>query len=390
MSDDCLKRLESLLSESLESAKKRADTAFSSLIGGLLDTQIVLYGVGNFGKKLLASMLKNGFNVAALVDKNPDIQGTLINGVRVYSATEAAKLHGRDAICVVGVFSQGNGCSFKEICDMLGESGFANVVHGGIYAWGHGAGLLPNYCIDRPEVTLRHRDEIIAAFELLCDDESRKIFTEQLAIRTHMNLQEVGQPDGKGQYFTEEVVRRMPKSPVIVDCGAFNGDTIELFLHNVPGVALTKYYAFEPDAANLLDLRAYIDDLPPEIEDKIEVIPAAVGDKVCRVGFNSGHGSASSVGLAEDNAVDCLTVDSVIGGGRCDFIKMDIEGFESEALSGARETIAREKPILAISAYHKPNDFFKLILQIKKMNVDYRFYMRRHECDVWDTVIYAV
>ena len=38
------------------------------------------------------------------------------------------------------------------------------------------------------------------------------------------------------------------------------------------------------------------------------------------------------------------------------FLKMDTEGYEANILKGAAETIKKYKPIIAMSAYHKPND----------------------------------
>src|SRR5262249_10659500 len=38
------------------------------------------------------------------------------------------------------------------------------------------------------------------------------------------------------------------------------------------------------------------------------------------------------------------------------FIKLEIEGAELQALNGARESIARNRPKMAISIYHKPED----------------------------------
>ena len=40
---------------------------------------------------------------------------------------------------------------------------------------------------------------------------------------------------------------------------------------------------------------------------------------------------------------------------RVDFIKMDIEGAEPKALAGARETLSRFRPRMALSTYHAPD-----------------------------------
>lgn len=61
-----------------------------------------------------------------------------------------------------------------------------------------------------------------------------------------------------------------------------------------------------------------------------------------------------------------------------DFIKFDVEGAELEILQGAAVTISRFKPVLAISAYHKWDDFWTLMNFVKSIRSDYEFAMRQY------------
>lgn len=62
---------------------------------------------------------------------------------------------------------------------------------------------------------------------------------------------------------------------------------------------------------------------------------------------------------------------------RVDFLKLDVEGAELDVLKGAAITIARYKPILALSAYHKWDDFWTLMNFVKSIRPDYEFAMRQ-------------
>ena len=64
-----------------------------------------------------------------------------------------------------------------------------------------------------------------------------------------------------------------------------------------------------------------------------------------------------------------------------DYIKLDIEGAELDMLHGAAKTIARWKPKMAISAYHKPEDLWTLALYIKSIRPDYEFKFRHYKID---------
>ncbi len=71
-------------------------------------------------------------------------------------------------------------------------------------------------------------------------------------------------------------------------------------------------------------------------------------------------------------------------------IKMDIEGAELEALKGAKKTIQRDKPKLAICIYHKTEDLWEIPLYIKELVSEYCLYIRHQTFGTGDTVLYAV
>lgn len=66
------------------------------------------------------------------------------------------------------------------------------------------------------------------------------------------------------------------------------------------------------------------------------------------------HGDVSIEVMPIDKAVDPMETVT--------FIKMDVESSELESLKGAKETIKRDRPKLAICIYHKPEDMLTLPL----------------------------
>ena len=69
---------------------------------------------------------------------------------------------------------------------------------------------------------------------------------------------------------------------------------------------------------------------------------------------------------------------------------MDIEGAEGKALDGARRSIQRFKPKLAIASYHKNDDFIVLSKKILEIEPSYKLYLRHHSVHANETVLYAI
>jgi hypothetical protein len=102
-------------------------------------------------------------------------------------------------------------------------------------------------------------------------------------------------------------------------------------------------------------------------------------------------GSATSMDASAGTiAVSAEPLDSLVGTNRPTMIKLDIEGAEIDALEGARQTIGRHAPILAICVYHRQNHLWKIPLMLRRWRDDYALFLRPHNEEGWDLVCYAV
>ncbi len=89
-------------------------------------------------------------------------------------------------------------------------------------------------------------------------------------------------------------------------------------------------------------------------------------------------------------SIEATSIDESVSGDKVTFIKLDVEGAEYEALVGAKNTITKHHPRMAISIYHKPEDIFTLPELIMEMEPDYKFYLRHYQMSRFETILYCV
>lgn len=82
--------------------------------------------------------------------------------------------------------------------------------------------------------------------------------------------------------------------------------------------------------------------------------------------------------------LDDFVRDTTVG-----FMKLDIEGMEFEALKGAKDTIRRDRPFLAICVYHRRGDMTAIMDYLLGIVPEYRFWLRHHSSTTCETVLYA-
>ena len=73
-----------------------------------------------------------------------------------------------------------------------------------------------------------------------------------------------------------------------------------------------------------------------------------------------------------------------------DYIKVDIEGYEHEFIEGARKTIQKYKPKIAICVYHQESDFYSIPKKIFELNQNYQIFFRHYSYGFTESVMYFV
>lgn len=173
----------------------------------------------------------------------------------------------------------------------------------------------------------------------------------------------------------------------VVDAGASEGfftryalqqDATALALEPVPSLAGALGRTFAAEIAR----------------GQVKVLPVALGAtsgqaKLDMVQERLYESRVASTGTE----IQMMSLDDIIGQERVDFIKMDIEGAEMEAVRGGSKVIARCKPRLAIAVYHELGNARQVCRLLREIRPDYQI---RHRgiyawdgCDPRPGIVYA-
>jgi FkbM family methyltransferase len=148
--------------------------------------------------------------------------------------------------------------------------------------------------------------------------------------------------------------QRFPNPPIVLDCGA----NIGMFTRTAVDRGAARIVSFEPSPRTADCLRH---TFAAEIAaGKVTVMQKGVWNKAETLRFsaeNQVNPGAHSItnSSAGTVTIETCTIDSVVsdlGLPRVDFIKMDIEGAEINALEGAASTIRRCRPLLGLGTEH--------------------------------------
>ena len=229
----------------------------------------------------------------------------------------------------------------------------------------------------------------------LADKCSMDYFNQLLAYRSTLDPKVLhGNARQRGFYRYENTQAFPIPGDVIIDLGAFDGDTARYYLDALDGRC--RVIAVE---ANPINFKALLEwSCRKEFAGKIIALNRLVGQfdgKTCMRLKSNSLDPKSNCFEKRGDTVQCKQerLDTLVNSlylQSVDYIKMDIEGGEEEALLGASKTIQTYYPNMAIAAYHKPNDIVDLIEVIESIDSGYQFFLGHHPMAKYEVEIYCV
>lgn len=330
---------------------------------------VQIFGAGENGRSVRQFLETSGYSVCQFIDNDAVKVGSLLDGLPVVAPAELgagvpiviASSWGRDIALQLRSLGRTDHLDFSFCFDSMYRSHFD---------------LDP----------LREAAEVLIAFhDALEDENSRAVWVGLLRYRLTLDPVHVV-TSAYPQYFCPQV----PILPgdVVVDGGAWIGDTAQAFLDTVDGQC--RVIAFEPASANFQRLT---EELTSAIAaDRILPVNKGLWDRATQFRINTSFEN-SGRSKVEDNGTDVIELvrldDWLDPQQHVSVIKFDLEGAEQPALRGAMDTLCRHRPRLMLSIYHHGNDFWEIFRQLRAIHPDYRFRLGHHSASMFETVLYA-
>ena len=333
---------------------------------------VLIYGMGTGCEKVLAAFEKHGIRCSGIFASDDFVRGREFCGFPVTTLAEAEERFGSFAVAV------GFGTSLPGIMQRIDSIAARHLL------------VYPDTAVAGSEHFEKERLRELSrgcekVYSLLADERSRLTFEAVLSFKI----------TGDKEYLkaafcgTDELYTLLApdSSEICFDAGAYTGDTIaELLAHT--GGSFERIYALEPSKKNFQKLVKNCRGL-----DGISLYNAAAAEADGTVYFTDGAGRQQAVTDSPESGRPCAarSVDSILNGRRCTYIKYDVEGADRAALLGSRRTIEAYCPKIRTGVYHRPYDIITLPLLLHEMQPAYRLFLRQQVYyPAWETELIAL
>lgn len=349
---------------------------------GWLSEGFYIFGAFKVGLRLALHAQTLGVEVKGFLDNDRAKEGGSMEGI---SIAHPSSLSLDNAVVVVASGRHGNAISRQ-----LGQVPGIRLVnmHEFLYALdGAGPGLGCEKFSSFAEAPLRDPWRFISAFLCLDDEPSRKVFDALIGMRTRLSIAcaEQAKSPWDEEYFDKAFVRP-EQAARFVDAGAAAGDTLHrLEKHFGP---VEQAWLFEPELPAYYEALKSVSDRPSVwvFNMGLDEVPSRAIYQP-ELSYDIAGELSSDVPASITSFIQGVPLDAVVPG-TVGLFKLDIEGMEASALRGARMIIDRDRPALAVSAYHRSDDYWCLIDEVQSIRSDYKVGMRLYADILEDITLY--
>ncbi len=330
---------------------------------------IVLYGMGNGAEKIMNACKSYGIPIAGVFASDEFVRGQSFAGFSVLTLREMEAQY--EEFIVLLAFGTHDAAVIEKIKALARRHPL----------------LLPDVPVAGPGLfNAQLVQENLAAIRRVeadwADEDSRELFHNLINYKLSGELSYLLKTSPPEEAWS---LLEIGQRESYLDVGAYTGDTIETFL-NYCGGCFRHIIALEADAKNFVKLEKKIEYLQLA---NVELHQKAAYCRPCELLFDAGSGKGSHIG-SQGKSVTACDLDHIVGERTVSLLKMDIEGNEREALTGAEKILQRCRPRLIVSAYHRIDDLWVIPEQIKKIEPSYALYLRRHPAlPAWDVNVYG-
>ncbi len=329
---------------------------------------IAVYGTGNGADRVFEEFTRLGISVSAVCASDGFVRKRSFHNFHVKSISQLEEEFGDFAVALC--FAS----PIPQVIDSIKQISLKHkVVMPSVPVFGDN--------IFNKDFLKENLNEIEMAYNSLADEKSKEVFNSIINFQITGDLNYCFNCESlKDEAFK---ILNLIENEVFLDLGAYRGDTIKEFLQYANGY--DRIIAVEPDKRTFKKLQINCENL-----DKCITLNHAIWNESKELFFDGNKGRGGSTKNTGDS-ITAVTVDELSKKfGEFTYINIDIEGAEKEMLQGAESSL-QHKPKLCMAAYHRSEDIFSLVNSIKKINGNYKIYLRHHpHISFWDTNLYCI
>ena len=326
--------------------------------------KLCVYGIGNQFKEEY-KVLKD--RELILFDGNPEKWGRKVNKLIIHKPDDILNYFQQDTAVIIGcIYNQYE--IAKSIIDKY------DIPINCIYMY---TSLWYESYVYQKALIEENWDRILNCYDKLADQESKEYYLKAINARKYRcPLFLCPNPKCKniGEYGDVLILKH---GEIIVDCGAYTGDTVAMYMERLNGEC--NIFAIEPFIESYQQMIERIKT--NNWDQQVHPFNYALGSTKMNTelyydkdDFTMTINTFQKIGNKSQKVlVDSL--DHLLINEKVSYIKMDIEGKECLALEGARKLIQTYHPKLMISAYHRIEDFWELPEKIWDIDKKYNIYV---------------